>query len=311
MEHAISGADGFRLAGAPVTFGVWERTVDRPDLVARERLLETAGRLGYRGLELGPPGYLGTDARTVADALRGHDLELAGAFAPIHLADAAAFAADLDELDRTLDVLAADGGVAVLADAETPVREAAAGQPDALERTALDDAAFDAALERLESAVARCRAAGVRPVFHPHAGTYVETPAEIDRLLAGSDVELCLDSGHLAIGGGDPVALGRRCAGRIAHLHLKDVDGAMLERLRAGAIEMMAAWEAGLFCPLGAGIVDVEGFLAATTADGFDGWLVLEQDRVAVRDGDLDGVAAVEERNLEAVRRALARAATA
>jgi inosose dehydratase len=307
----MSGVDGFRLAGAPVTFGVWERTVDRPDLVAPERLLETAGLLGYRGFELGPPGYLGTDGRTVRDALTNHDLELAGAFAPVHLGDETAFAADMDELDRTLAVLAADGGVAVLADAETAVREAAAGQPAELERTALDDVGFAAALDRLARAVERCRAAGVRPVFHPHAGTYIETPAEIERLLTGSDVELCLDSGHLAIGGGDPVAIARRCAGRIAHLHLKDVDGAMLDRLRAGEVEMMAAWEAGLFCPLGEGIVDVEGFLSASTADGFDGWLVLEQDRVAVRDPDLDGVRAVEERNLEAVRRALQRAATA
>jgi inosose dehydratase len=307
----MNRADGWRLAGAPVTFGVWERTVDRPDLVARERLLEAAGLLGYRGLELGPPGYLGADAPAVREALTRHDLELAGAFAPVHLADEAAFAADVDELDRTLAVLAVDGGVAVLADAETAVREAAAGQLGELERTALDDDAFEAALERLDRAVRRCRAAGVRPVFHPHAGTYIETPAEIERMLAGSDVELCLDSGHLAIGGGDPVAIARRCAGRIAHLHLKDVDGAMLDRLRAGEIEMMAAWEAGLFCPLGEGIVDVEGFLAATTANGFDGWLVLEQDRVAVRDADLDGVRAVEERNLEAVRRALQRAAPA
>jgi inosose dehydratase len=306
----MSGADGLRLAGAPVTFGVWERTVDRPDLISRERQLETAGMLGYRGLELGPPGYLGTDARTVRDALADHALELAGAFAPVHLAEKAAFAADMDELDRTLEVLAVDGGVAVLADAETAVREAAAGRPAELERTALDDDAFAAALDRLERAIERCRAAGVRPVFHPHVGTYIETPAEIERLLVGSDVELCLDSGHLAIGGGDPVAVARRCAGRIAHLHLKDVDGGMLERLRAGEIEMMTAWEAGLFCPLGEGIVDVEGFLSATTVDGFDGWLVLEQDRVAVRDPDLDGVRAVEERNLETVRRALERAAT-
>jgi inosose dehydratase len=307
----MNRAEAWRLAGAPVTFGVWERTVDRPDLVARERLLETAEALGYRGLELGPPGYLGADPAAVRSALARHDLELAGAFAPVHLADADAFAADMDELDRTLAVLAGDGGVAVLADAETPIREAAAGQPEELERTALDDEAFALALDRLNSAVARCRAAGVRPVFHPHAGTYIETPGEIERMLAGTDVELCLDCGHIAIGGGDPVVIAQRCAGRIAHLHLKDVDGAMLARLRAGEIEMMAAWGAGLFCPLGEGVVDVEGFLAATTADGFDGWLVLEQDRVAVRDPDLDGVRAVEERNLEAVRRALQRTATA
>jgi len=304
----MTGADGWRLAGAPVTFGVWERTVNRRDLVARERLLEAAQLLGYRGFELGPPGYLGADAGAVRDALARHELELAGAFVPLHLADDAAFAADLAELDQTLAVLALDGGVAVLADAETAERESAAGRPAELERTALSDDAFAAALERLGRAVERCRAADVRPVFHPHAGTYVETPAEIERLLAGSDVELCLDSGHLAIGGSDPVALGRRCAGRIAHLHLKDVDGAVLERLRAGEIDLMLAWEAGLFCPMGEGIVDVDGFLAATAGDGFDGWLVLEQDRVAVRDADLDDVRAVEARNLEAVRRALQQA---
>jgi inosose dehydratase len=301
----LTSADGWRLAGAPVTFGVWERTVDRPDLVARERLLEAAQLIGYRGFELGPLGYLGADPHAVADVLARHGLELAGAFVPLHLADATAFEADLGELERTLTVLAVGGGVAVLADAETPEREAVVGRPAELERTALSDDAFAVALEHLARAVDRCRSAGVRPVFHPHAGTYVETPAEIERLLAGSDVELCLDSGHLAIGGGDPVALGRRCAGRIAHLHLKDVDGPMLDRLRAGEIEMMAAWEAGLFCPLGEGIVDIDGFLAATTGDGFDGWLVLEQDRIAVRDPDLDGVAAVEARNLEAVRRAM------
>jgi inosose dehydratase len=307
----MSAADRWRLAGAPVTFGVWERTVDRPDLVARERLLEAARLLGYRGIELGPPGYLGADARAVHDALARHQLELAAAFAPLHLADAAAFAADLAELDRTLAVLAVSGGVAVLADAETPAREAATGRAAELERTALGDDALAAALERLGRAVERCRAAGVRPVFHPHAGTYVETPAEIERLLSATDVELCLDSGHLAIGGADPVAIARRCAGRIGHLHLKDVDGAVLERLRAGEIDLMEAWNSGLFCPLGEGIVDVAGFLAAAIGDGYGGWLVLEQDRVAVRDPDVDGVVAVEARNLAAVRRALEREAAA
>jgi inosose dehydratase len=196
----------------------------------------------------------------------------------------------------------------VLADAETPHREAVAGRPAELERTALDDAAFGLALERLARAEERCHAAGVRPVFHPHAGTYVESADEIERLVGGSDIALCLDSGHIAIGGGDPAAIARRCAGRIAHLHVKDVDGAVLERLRAGEIEMMAAWAAGLFSPLGDGVVDIDGFLVAAAGDGFDGWVVLEQDRVAVRDGDLDAVREIEARNLDVVRRVLERA---
>jgi len=109
-------------------------------------------------------------------------------------------------------------------------------------------------------------------------------------------VKLCFDTGHTVVGGGDPVELARSARDRIAHLHLKDVDPRMLERVRDGEASVDEAWERGLFCPFGEGSVDFGAVLAEL--DGFEGWTVVEQDRVAVRVGDLESVRAVEARNL-------------
>ena len=292
-----------KLASAPVTWGVWERTIGRDDLVPSGVLLETVRELGYAGIELGPPGYLD------AAALEAHGLQLVGGFAPLHFADDDAFVADLPVwLDPIVDILAATGsrGPVVLADAETGERLAAAGRPDAQRRTALVDDALSRAIERVNHAVDRVRARGVDVVFHHHAATYFETPDEIAALLARTDVGICFDTGHALVGGADPVELARLCGARIEHFHLKDVDGALLERVRSGELALEQAWASGLFCPFGEGAVDFGAVLALPELAGFDGWTVLEQDRVAVRIGDLSGVRAVEARNLDHVTRLLA-----
>ncbi len=297
-----------RLASAPVTWGVWERTIDRPDLIPPERMLETVRELGYTGIELGPPGYFGVDGVAVGAALCAHGLDLVGGFAPLTIADEDAFRADIPVwLDPIVEVLAATGarGPVVLADAETDARIAAAGRPAEQRRTALPPDAFARALERVNEAVERCRTRGVDVVFHHHAATYVETPDEIERFLASTDVGICFDTGHALVGGIDPLEAVRLCGSRIDHLHLKDVDGELLARVRNGELGLEQAWDDGLFCPFGEGEVDFAAVLAAPELRGFAGWTVLEQDRVAVRIDDLEGVCGVEARNLELVRGAL------
>jgi inosose dehydratase len=267
-----------RLASAPVTWGVWERTIDRDDLIPPRELLRTVVELGYTGIELGPPGYL---SPALLDEL---GLELVGGFAPLRFADADGFAADVPLwLDPVIAALLATGarGPVVLADAE---------------RTTFDHAA----LERVNEAAERCRARGVGVVFHHHAATSIETPAELEALLAATDVGICFDTGHALVGGGDPVDVARLCGGRIEHLHLKDVDLGVLERVRGGELDLEQAWAGGLFCPFGEGGVDFAAVLREL--DGYDGWVVLEQDRVAVTAADLAAVRAVEERNLAHVR---------
>ena len=114
-------------------------------------------------------------------------------------------------------------------------------------------------------------------------------------------VKLCLDTGHAVVGGGDPAELARTARARIAHLHLKDVDPAVLARVRSRELTVERAWEEGLFCPFGEGAVDFAAVL--TALDGYEGWAVVEQDRVAVRLEDVETVRAVEERNLAVLAR--------
>jgi inosose dehydratase len=291
-----------RLASAPVSWGVWERTVDRDDLVPRESLLDAVRSLGYTAVELGPPGYLGGDRASVRASLAPLGLELVGAFVPLHLADAEGFRADLDELARTIEILHGwPTAVVLLADAGSPARFAAAGRPAELRRTSLTGAALERGAGRLAEAAERCREHDLAAALHPEVGSYAEAPDEVEALLDRVDpalLGLCLDTGHILIGGGDPLALAEAWADRLSHVHLKDVSGSLLERLRAGEVDVETAWEQGLFCPFGDGDVDLAGFLGLPELASFAGWLVLEQDRVAVRVEDLPAVAAVERRNL-------------
>jgi inosose dehydratase len=294
-----------RLASAPCTWGVWERTVDRDDLIPPDLMLQTVRELGYTGIELGPPGYLGDDPDAVLATLEPYGLELVGAFAPIRIADEEGFRDDLAFLDRTIAVLAATGarGPVVLAADENETRLRVAGRPEARAATSLSGDALARAAERVELAASRAAEAGVSAAFHPHTATYIEGPEEVAALLEATDpalVKIAFDTGHCVVGGGDPVAFAREAAHRIAHLHLKDVDPRVLERVRSEELTVEEAWEQGLFCEFGTGAVDFAAVLAAL--DGFDGWAVVEQDRVAVRTDDLPSVRAVEERNLAALR---------
>jgi inosose dehydratase len=294
------------IAAAPVTWGVWERTIDRDDLVPPAALLDSVRTLGFAAIELGPPGYFGADGSSVRAELDAFDLELVGAFVPLRLTGTEQeYQSDSAELDRTLAVLADQtAAVALLADAGTPERFAAAGRPDELRRTALRGSDLDSALWRLDQAARRCRDAGVTAALHPEVGSFVESPQEIETVLDRVDLGLCLDTGHVAIGGGDPVALARCLGDRISHVHLKDVSSELLSRLRRGDVDVETAWEQGLFCTFGEGEVDLTGVLARLAS--YEGWLVVEQDRIAVRVDDVATVREAERRNLEFVRERIA-----
>jgi inosose dehydratase len=124
----------------------------------------------------------------------------------------------------------------------------------------------------------------MRPVFHPHAGTCVETRAEIDRLLAGLDpsvIGYCPDTGHIAYAGDDPVAAIVDYADRIAHVHIKDVDLAALTRARENRVDFLEVVRLGVFTALGQGGADLGRALRTLRDVGYDGWLVVEQDAAA------------------------------
>lgn len=274
-----------KIANAPVSWGVSEATGGRQPTA--ETFLAEVASCGYRGIELGPLGYLATEPDALRRQLEGHDLALVGAFCPLTLYDARRRNEELASADELIALLAAGGAkVLVLADAGDGRRRAVAGRVPADRSAGLADEQWDVFAEGANEVARRARDRGLITSFHPHAATYVETPAEIDALLERADpslVGLCLDTGHVMYGGGDPVAMARRYAARIAHVHLKDVRRAVLDRARATGQSFADAVAAGIFAPLGDGEVDFAGVFAAL-GPAFDGWFVVEQDRVVTAD---------------------------
>ena len=177
-----------------------------------------------------------------------------------------------------------DGGgeVLVMSLDLSPGREECAGRASEPGTPVLTDAGWDALLATAHGLAAEAVAAGHRAAFHPHGGTFIETPAEVERLAARLDpalIGICLDVGHYIVGGGDPVAALRELGDRVTHIHLKDVDPVVLDGLRRGAMGGFGAAIRGrLFTELGAGVLDLDGVLAAAATVDYDGWLMVEQD---------------------------------
>src|SRR5918999_810302 len=281
-------------ANAPLSYGAFEVTVGHSFRVPPpEDVLAAMSAAGYTGTELGPPGYLG-EGDALRDRLERAGLELVGGFVPLGLTEPEA---DLTPLDRTLDLFeAASAGSAkpVLADTGSRQRRANPGRAARDPALAAGEATWRRLAEGVRRAADRARERGFEPTFHPHGGSYVEAPAEIERLLADTDVGLLLDTGHLTLGGGEPVAALRQWGARVNHVHVKDVR---LELLAEGG-DMLTTWSRGTFCELGQGGLDLDGFMAQLTGSGYDGWIVIEQDRVLTDDGDFEAAAQAQERNL-------------
>jgi inosose dehydratase len=268
-----------RIAGAPISWGVcevpgWGFQLDRSLVLAQMR------DVGLVATELGPEGFLPTDPRAAAATLDAAGLRAVGGFVPVVLHEPAHD--PLPEVDTALDALVAAGaGVIVLA--------AATGLQGYDERPVLDDAAWACLLGNLDRIAARAAGRGVVTALHPHVGTMVERRGEVDRVLAGSGVALCLDTGHLLIGGTDPVELVRSVPERVLHVHLKDVDQGWASKVRSGDSTYTEAVAAGMYRPLGQGDVDVAQIVRLLEDGGYQGWYVLEQDTVLAGPPDGEG----------------------
>ncbi len=129
----------------------------------------------------------------------------------------------------------------------------------------------------------------MRAVLHPHVGTMIENGEEVQRVLSGSTISLCLDTGHLLIGGTDPAELTRQAPDRVAHTHLKDVDNSIAARVRSGEITYYQAVIEGMYRPLGTGDVDVAAIVTTLEGNGYTGWYVLEQDTVLTEEPTGEG----------------------
>jgi len=259
-----------RIAGAPISWGVCEVPGWGYQLPA-DQVLRQMNELGLAATELGPDGFLPADPDQLARTLAAHHLRAVGGFTPfvLHRADVD----PMTELARLLPgFLAARAGVMVLS--------ADSGLTGYDCRPDLDDDGWDLLLRNLDRVAAHAAEHGIRAVLHPHVGTMVETGTDVRRVLAGSAVSLCLDTGHLLIGGTDPAVLAGEVPDRIAHTHLKDVDLTYARKVQDGRLTYTEAVREGMYRPLGQGDVDIAAIVGHLQGDGYDGWYVLEQDTV-------------------------------
>lgn len=268
-----------RIANAPASWGI-EDPGDGAN-PAWADVLDQVAAAGYAGVELGPLGYLPEEPSALREELARRGLELVAGFlfAPLHTGDGLAEA--LVSARRVCELLAAAGaGYLVVIQGYTPEREAAAGRQDA--GAPLSDPDWHTLIEGVHAVARLARDDhGLTPCFHPHAGTAVEFDSEIERLMLDTDpdlVSVCIDTGHCAYAGVDPVALYRQHAERVAYLHLKDVSRGRLNAALASGLGFEDAVGHGVFCPLGEGIVDFEALRDALDARGYAGWATVEQD---------------------------------
>jgi inosose dehydratase len=181
--------------------------------------------------------------------------------------------------ERDLATGPARRAAAQLADAGGELFVAAAVQDEAWSAPVpLDADGWKRAGEHLHTLAGLARAEGVELVLHPHADTILETARDVDLALEHTDVSWCLDTGHLLIGGVDPVRFAADHGDRVGHVHFKDVDARLAKRFADRELSLVQAVQHGLFRPLGDGDARIDEVVRALAASGYERWLVLEQD---------------------------------
>ena len=270
-----------RVAAAPISWGVCE-VPGWGHQLPPERVLSEMRDIGVAATEFGPEGFLPNQPQAKAELLAAYHLKAVGGFVPVVLHDPGHD--PLPEVDRALDgFVAAGAGVLVLA--------AATGQQGYDSRPDLDETGWKTVLSNLDRLAGHAADRGVAATLHPHVGTMIENRDEVHRVLDGCGVPLCLDTGHLLIGGTDPVALTREAPDRIAHTHLKDVDAALAARVQGGDMTYTDAVRDGIYRPLGQGDIGIAAIITTLEDHGYTGWYVMEQDTILAAEQTGDGPA--------------------
>lgn len=269
-----------RIAAAPISWGVCE-VPDWGYQLMPDTVLNQMAELGVAATEFGPEGFLPDPPAEKSHVLASHSLAAVGQFVPVVL-----HRPDVDPLPSVEHAL--QGLVA--ARAGTIIIAAATGAHGYDDRPVLDEAGWCTLLANLDRIDRMASAQGITAALHPHVGTMIESGDETERALQGSTIGLCLDTGHLLIGGGDPVAFARTYPARIVHCHLKDVRQDLASTVQAGEMAYAEAVRSGMYVPLGAGDIDITTIIQLLESAGYEGWYVLEQDTMLSGDPAQTGV---------------------
>ena len=271
----------FQFASAPVSWGVedypgpaWEQPY--------EQILSEMVLGGYTGTELGPYGYFPTDPELLRRVLAGKGLTMLSSFVPVSLTEPGSVKEVIEHIRKVGKLLAAlEAPYLVLAGNESPARQNLAGRVPADGSQSLNPEQWRQVGKLITQAEQVAQDFGLELVFHPHVGTYVETPRETEQLfdaIAATKVGLCLDTGHCYYGGGDPVAEAEKYRERLRYIHIKDINDSVLKKCRSQHLSFGPAVEAGVFTQIGQGCIDFPAFFRMLVKLGYSGWLVVEQD---------------------------------
>lgn len=269
-----------RVASAPISWGICE-VPGWGAMLPTRRVLQEMSELGFTATELGAPGFLPQEPASVKALLAEYGMTLSGGFTPIEPHEATRRDATL-AYARTAARLLADSGAklfisAAIMDPDWSVpRTLTAGEQRHMVQTL-------ALIDEI------CAEHGLKQVLHPHVQTLVETADDVNRILDSCDVNWCLDTGHLAIGGIDPVQFAKDAVERVGHVHLKDVRLDMVPSVLSREVSLKAATQAGLFTQLGRGDVDIAGVIRTLEAEGYRGSYVIEQDTAIAGGVPADG----------------------
>ena len=259
-----------RMACAPISWGV----IEVPDWgyqMESDAVLREAAELGVKATEAGPEGFLPRDPAELQKKLSQYGMQIVGGFDAIVLHDASLRDEQLAAFESRADFFASAGATTMIVAAAT----GSAGYEEAID---LDDDQWEELFDNLARAEEIAGERGLEVSLHSHYGTVIETDEQLWRFLEGCQTGLCLDTGHLLIGGSDPVEVAKRAGESVNHVHLKDVDANLARRMARREIGFKEAVIAGVFKPLGEGDVDVAEVIRLLEQSGYEGWYVLEQD---------------------------------
>lgn len=260
-----------KIAGAPISWGVCE-VPGWGHQMGPERVLREMASLGLKATEFGPLGFLPVEAAARAKVLNDLDMHATGGFFPVLLHDLSHD--PLPIVQKELESYVATGATTLVLAADS----GKAGYDE--KRSELTDEQWATVFRNLNAISALASSAGVKAVLHPHVGTIIETHDDVVRVVNGSDISFCLDTGHMVIGGADPVWFSEAHAPRVAHSHLKDVDLTWAKKVQDGEMTYYDAVVQGMYRPLGRGDVDIRAIVRNLLTSGYQGWFVLEQDNV-------------------------------
>ena len=266
---------GITIGTGPDSWGVWFPSDSKQP--PWQQYLNEAAEAGYEWTELGPIGYLPTDADVLCAELVQRSLKLCGGFVMHHLEDMNGVDLVLRDIDQVADPYQKLGArfIVLIDDVYTNLHTGERERPKEL-----DEVGWARLIETVNRSQERAESYGLQVVFHPHADTHVENHQQMERFLAETDpsVMLCLDTGHDAYTGGDPINFFEKHHKRIPYLHLKSIRGDLREKVLREGIPFATAVAQGMFCEPSEGEVDFERLRDVVDEIGYEGFGVVEQD---------------------------------